>query len=73
MAACWREHVISDAHAPPGSRARIAPVAAAAALAAVGLLLATVDADRVAKVLGSLSAAMKQKLNDCLKAALGLP
>jgi mRNA-degrading endonuclease toxin of MazEF toxin-antitoxin module len=37
------------------------------------LLLATVDADRVAKVLGTLSAALKQKLNDCLKAALGLP
>ncbi len=37
------------------------------------LLLATVDANRVANVLGSLSAAMKQKLNDCLKVALGLP
>jgi mRNA-degrading endonuclease toxin of MazEF toxin-antitoxin module len=37
------------------------------------LLLATVDVDRVAKVLGSLSPTMKQKLNDCLKAALGLP
>ena len=37
------------------------------------LLLATVDVDRVAKVLGSLSVAMKQKLDDCLKAALGLP
>ena len=37
------------------------------------LLLATVDADRVAKVLGSLSAGMQQKLNDCLKTALGLP
>jgi Transglycosylase SLT domain len=36
--------VISDAHVPPGSRARIVPVAAAAALAAVGLLLATVAA-----------------------------
>jgi mRNA interferase MazF len=37
------------------------------------LLLATVDADRVAKVLGTLSPTMKQKLNDCLKEALGLP
>jgi mRNA-degrading endonuclease toxin of MazEF toxin-antitoxin module len=37
------------------------------------LLLATVDANRVAQVLGSLSAGMKLKLNDCLKAALGLP
>jgi hypothetical protein len=37
------------------------------------LLLATVDADIVAKVLGVLSATMKQKLNDCLKAGLGLP
>ncbi len=37
------------------------------------LLLATVDADRVAKVLGALSAAMQQKHHDCLKAALGLP
>jgi mRNA interferase MazF len=37
------------------------------------LLLATVDANRVAQVLGSLSPAMRQKLNGCLKAALGLP
>ena len=37
------------------------------------LLLATVDADRVAKVLGTLSPTMKQKLDGCLKAALGLP
>ena len=37
------------------------------------LLLATVDADKVAFVLGSLSAAMKQKLDDCLKAGLGIP
>lgn len=37
------------------------------------LLLATVDADKVAQVLGSLSSAMKQKLNDCLKAGLGIP
>jgi mRNA-degrading endonuclease toxin of MazEF toxin-antitoxin module len=37
------------------------------------LLLATVDADTAAQVLGSLSQAMKQKLGDCLKAALGLP
>jgi mRNA-degrading endonuclease toxin of MazEF toxin-antitoxin module len=37
------------------------------------LLLATVDANRVAQVLGSLSLAMEQKLNGCLKAALSLP
>ena len=37
------------------------------------LLLATVDADRVARVLGTLSPTMKQKLDGCLKAALGLP
>jgi mRNA interferase MazF len=37
------------------------------------LLVATVDADKVAQMLGSLSAAMKQKLNDCLKAGLGIP
>ena len=37
------------------------------------LLLATVDADKVAQVLGSLSAALKQKLDDCLKAALAVP
>ena len=37
------------------------------------LLLATVDADKVAQQLGSLSAAMKQRLDECLKAALGLP
>lgn len=37
------------------------------------LLLATVDTDTVAQVLGSLSAAMNLKLNDCLKVALDLP
>jgi len=37
------------------------------------LLLATVDTDTVAHVLGTLSATMKQKLNDCLRAGLGLP
>ena len=37
------------------------------------LLLATVDTDTVAQVLGTLSATMKQKLNDCLRAGLGLP
>ncbi len=37
------------------------------------LLLVTVYADTIAQVLGSLSAAMTQKLNDCLKVALGLP
>jgi len=36
------------------------------------LLLATVDADRGAQILGTLSPIMKQKLDDCLKAALGL-
>jgi hypothetical protein len=33
----------------------------------------TVYTDTVAQVLGSLSPVMKQKLNDCLKVALGLP
>src|SRR3954447_18329254 len=37
------------------------------------LLLATVDADKVAQVLGSLSPAMTQTLSDCLKAGLGIP
>jgi mRNA-degrading endonuclease toxin of MazEF toxin-antitoxin module len=37
------------------------------------LVLMTVYADAVAQVLGSLSPTMKPKLNDCLKAALGLP
>jgi len=37
------------------------------------LVLVTVYKDTVAQVLGSLSAAMKQKLNDCLKTALELP
>ena len=36
------------------------------------LLLVTVDADTVVRVLGTLSPTMKQKLNDCLKAALAL-
>jgi len=37
------------------------------------LLLVTVYADTVAEVLGTLSDSMKQKLDACLKAALGLP
>jgi mRNA-degrading endonuclease toxin of MazEF toxin-antitoxin module len=37
------------------------------------LLLATVDADKVAQTVGFLSPTLKQKLDDCLKAALGLP
>jgi mRNA-degrading endonuclease toxin of MazEF toxin-antitoxin module len=37
------------------------------------LVLVTVYADSVAQVLGLLSPNLKQKLNDCLKAALGLP
>jgi len=36
------------------------------------LLLATVDTDKVAQRLGSLSKIMKQKLDDSLKSALGL-
>lgn len=37
------------------------------------LLLATVDAASVAQVLGALSPTLTRKLDDCLKAALGLP
>jgi mRNA-degrading endonuclease toxin of MazEF toxin-antitoxin module len=37
------------------------------------LVLMTVYADTVAQVLGSLSAPLKQKLNNCLKAALAVP
>jgi mRNA-degrading endonuclease toxin of MazEF toxin-antitoxin module len=37
------------------------------------LVLVTVYADTVTQVLGTLSPAMKQKLDDCLNAALGLP
>jgi mRNA-degrading endonuclease toxin of MazEF toxin-antitoxin module len=37
------------------------------------LVVVTVYQDTIAQVLGSLSATMKQKLGDCLKAALGLP
>src|SRR5438874_1720595 len=37
------------------------------------LVLVTVYADTVAQVLGTLSPAMKQKLDDCLKVALELP
>jgi mRNA interferase MazF len=36
------------------------------------LVLVTVYADAIAQVLGPLSPAMKQRLDDCLKAALGL-
>jgi len=37
------------------------------------LLLATVDGDRVDQVLGALPATLRNSLNDCLKAALGMP
>jgi len=37
------------------------------------LVLVTVYVDTVAQVLGTLSPAMKQKLDDCLQVALGLP
>jgi mRNA-degrading endonuclease toxin of MazEF toxin-antitoxin module len=37
------------------------------------LVLVTVYADTVAQVVGTLSPIMKQKLDDCLKAALALP
>jgi mRNA interferase MazF len=37
------------------------------------VLLATFDADRVTPVIGRLSPALLQKLDGCLKAALGLP
>src|SRR5262245_19058766 len=37
------------------------------------LVLVTVYADSVAQVLGTLSPALKQKLDNCLGAALGLP
>jgi hypothetical protein len=36
-------------------------------------VLVTVYADAVDQVLGALSPAMKQKLDACLKVALGLP
>jgi mRNA-degrading endonuclease toxin of MazEF toxin-antitoxin module len=38
-----------------------------------GLVLVTVYADSVAQELGTLSPAMRQKLDACLKVALGLP
>lgn len=37
------------------------------------LVLDTVYADTVAQVLGTLSTALRQKLDDCLKIGLGLP
>ena|ERR1022692_1751361 len=37
------------------------------------LLMATIKADRVDRVIGVLSDALKQRLNACLKAALELP
>ncbi len=37
------------------------------------LHLVTMSEDRIGKVIGKLSPALLQKLNDCLKAALGLP
>src|SRR5262245_58721736 len=37
------------------------------------LLMATIKADNVDQVIGALSDAMKQQLNGCVKAALGVP
>ena len=37
-----------------------------------GLVLVTVYSDTVAQVLGALSSTLKQKLDECLKAALAL-
>jgi mRNA interferase MazF len=37
------------------------------------LVIDTVYSDTVAQVLGSLSPSLQQKLDDCLKAGLGLP
>jgi len=37
------------------------------------LLLATIDGNRVDQLLGTLPASMRDRLNDCLKAALGMP
>jgi hypothetical protein len=37
------------------------------------LVLVTVYADTIVQTLGTLSPSMQQKLNDCLKAAMGLP
>jgi mRNA interferase MazF len=37
------------------------------------LFLATLNQDRIDPVIGKLSAAMMQKIDDCLKAALELP
>jgi mRNA interferase MazF len=37
------------------------------------LQLATISEDRIASVIGKLSAGLLAKLNDCLKAALEIP
>jgi mRNA-degrading endonuclease toxin of MazEF toxin-antitoxin module len=37
------------------------------------LQLATISEDRIASVIGKLSAALRAKLNDCLKVALEIP
>lgn len=37
------------------------------------VLLATIDADRVDRTIGKLSVGLLQKLDACVKAALGLP
>jgi mRNA-degrading endonuclease toxin of MazEF toxin-antitoxin module len=37
------------------------------------LVLVTVYADTIVQTLGALSASMQEKLNDCLKSAMGLP
>jgi mRNA-degrading endonuclease toxin of MazEF toxin-antitoxin module len=37
------------------------------------LLLATIDGDRVDQLIGTLPTAMRDRLSDCLKTALGIP
>jgi mRNA-degrading endonuclease toxin of MazEF toxin-antitoxin module len=57
-----------DVHTPDGKSAGLVRDSVVSCL-----VLVTVHADTIAQVLGTLSPVMRQKLDDCLKAALALP
>jgi mRNA interferase MazF len=63
-----RAHLLIDLSTPDGQATGLVQSSLVSCI-----LLSSVNADRVNPVIGKLSAALVQKLNDCLKAALELP
>ncbi len=60
--------LLIDASTPEGKRTGVLQDSVVSCL-----ILATIKADLVDRVIGVLSTTLKQKLDSCLKAALGLP